>query len=58
MSMSVIFLHTSPLYVSMLNAVTQMEVISVSVILASYLMAAIIVWVKETVIHKHVSPYS
>ena len=42
MSMSAMFLHISPLYVSMLSAVTQMEALSVSAILASYLMAEII----------------
>ena len=41
--MSVTFLYTGPLYVSMLSAVTQMEAMSVSVILASYLMEGIIV---------------
>ena len=45
--MSVMFLNTSPLYVSMLSAVIQMEAMSVSVILASYLQG-ILVQVKET----------
>ena len=41
--MSAMLLHMSPLYVSMLSAITQMEAMSVSVILASYLMAVTIV---------------